>query len=101
MAASRDDFERAVAWLGLRVESDPALRAERRSSREEFFAHRGDAAVEPQAERRHLEWFLCERPSARRGGTPIEALVHGEVQGDDEAPYEALAAWLSSLASVF
>jgi hypothetical protein len=101
MGDSSDDFERAVAWLGLRVEADPALRAERRSSRGEFFAHRGDAAVGPQAERRHLEWFLCERPSASRGGTPIEALVHGEVQEDDEAPHEALAAWLASLASVF
>lgn len=101
MGDSSDDFERAVAWLGLRVEADPALRAERLSSREEFFAHRGDAAVEPQAQSRHLEWFLCERPSASRGGTPIEALVHGEVLEDEEAPHEALAAWLASLASVF
>lgn len=101
MSSSTEDLERAVAWLELRVEADPDLRAELRGSRAEFFEHRGATAVEAQAERRHLEWFLCERPSASRGGTPIEALVHAEVQEDVEAPHEALAAWLASLASVF
>lgn len=101
MSPSIDDFERALAWLELRLGSDGALRKERLESRAEYFAHRAGSAIEPHAERRHLEWFLCERPSQSRGGTPIEALVHGEMQADPDAPDEALAAWLGSLASVF
>jgi hypothetical protein len=101
MSSSSDDFARAEAWLEQRVEADPQLRSEHRSSLAEFFAHRPGSAIEPQAGRRHLEWFLCERFSPGRGGAPIEALVHGELQEDAEAPHEALAAWLASLASVF
>lgn len=101
MSLSTEDLERAMGWLEARVSADPELSAERRASRAEYFAHHPGADVDAMAERRHLEWFLCERHSASRGGTPIESIVHREVEGDLDAPREALAGLLVSLASVF
>lgn len=101
MNLSTEDLERATGWLESRVAADPELSAEQDASRGEFFAHRPGEVVDELAQRRFLEWFLCERYSPSRGGTPIESIVHGEVDGDDDAPEEALAGLLGSLASVF
>lgn len=101
MDVSTQELERAVAWLESRLAADGDLAAERSSSRADYFAHRPAGAADVPALRRHLEWFLCERFSASRGGTPIESFVHGEAQDDPQSPQEALAAVLGSLASVF
>src|SRR5439155_8854187 len=51
------------------VVADAPLRAEFEHSRTEFFAA-PEVAVGGQ--RRHLEWFLLERPSASLGGVPAQ-----------------------------
>jgi hypothetical protein len=101
MNLTTEDLERAAGWLEARVDADPELAAELLDCRAEYFAHRPGEAVERLAERRFREWFLYERYSTSRGGTPIESIVHDEVAGDPDAPEEALAGLLGSLASVF
>ena len=101
MSVKSEDLERGFAWLEAHLGDDPGLTAEHATSLRQFFAHRGGGAVDTLATRRHLEWFLLERFSASRGGTPIETLVHDGVEADEDAPQEALAALLGSLASVF
>lgn len=101
MSLTSEDLEGAFAWLEARLEGDPSLSAEYAQSRARFFAHRSGEAGDALAARRHQEWFLLERFSDSRGGTPIEGLVHREVAADEDAPQEGLAALLASLASVF
>ncbi|HVS17573.1 MAG TPA: hypothetical protein VMT18_03150 [Planctomycetota bacterium] len=101
MSLTTEDLEGAFAWLEACLNGDPSLSGEHAQSLAEYFEHRGGEALDAPATRRHLEWFLLERFSASRGGTPIEGFVHGEVTEDEDAHEEALAALLASLASVF
>ena len=109
MTLSPENLERTVAWLEAELARDPVLAREFGESRAEYFSHRSVASValDPLAHRRHLEWFLLERFSPGRGGVPLEVLVHDARSGALEADEgegtreQALAALLSSLASVF
>lgn len=60
-------FERCLELLAREVDAQ----REFDRSRSEFFADPG-ARLVPGAERRHLEWFLLERPSAALGGVPVQ-----------------------------
>jgi len=102
MTLTRQDLEDAVAKFDARVRSSDALMGELDGSLAEFFPtpEARPAALEAElgllAARRHLEWFLFERPSDALGGVPTEVFVN---QAPDEEPHaEAL---LGSLAGVF
>lgn len=53
--------------------------------------------------RRHLEWFLLERPSSALGGVPIEVLMHGglETEQRELPPEDLIAALVSSHCGIF
>lgn len=61
-------FEKFLELLG----ADERVRTEFELSRPEFFAEAATALL-PGAERRHLEWFLLERPCAALGAVPAVA----------------------------
>lgn len=58
-------------FLGL-LNADESVRAEFERSRADFFAEPA-TALSPGSERRHLEWFLLERPSLALGAVPAVA----------------------------
>jgi hypothetical protein len=95
MSHSSTDLEDALRRLLQIALADGALAREFGSSQEEFFAA-GTGAPDEAGERRHLEWFLFERPAESLGGVPAEVLTerHAEL-----APYAE--AFLRSLVSVF
>lgn len=65
--------ERGLALFEELVRADEVLRAELSSSASEFFG--GGPPPDRDAARRHLEWFLFERPSAKFGIVPAEELL--------------------------
>jgi len=69
-------IESGILSLSNRVRSDAVLLSELEETRSVF---PGAAAGDPLAERRHLEWFLFDRPSPSLEGTPAAVL------GDDQA----------------
>src|SRR5262245_50396327 len=96
---SWDSIERGFeALLGL-LEADPRVAREFEQSRAEFFED-ATAARGPGAERRHLEWFLLERPSETLGSVPVQAWQLGldEVRA---SAGELKASFLQSLAGAF
>ncbi len=67
-------LERDFSLLAESVRKDERLRDELDRSRSEFFGAGAASSPPPQALRRHLEWFLLERPSGVLGGVPIQVL---------------------------
>src|SRR5262245_42609288 len=110
MPISQVELDRALEELLAHTCRESSLRAEFEASRRDFFAN-GAAELSPNeaelAARRHVEWFLLERPSAALGGVPIELEVHrqsstGEPPGDaEELGEEGLRALVSSQCGVF
>jgi len=102
MSLSRTSLEDGLRRCRELVLRDPALAAELEQSRAAFFPAPpplGPAPGDPAAalaDRRHLEWFLFERPSESLGAVPVELLVASE---PDLAPLAQ--AFLSSQAGVF
>jgi hypothetical protein len=84
LPAVRAEFARTRGWFGAPIESAPAA------------ARGGD---EESAARRHLEWFLLERPSEELGGVPAEVLSDPwrAQRGGTEDP----GVFLNSLAGAF
>jgi hypothetical protein len=88
-------IERAIDRLVDEVRANPALAAEFEESRREFFAvPEGDA---PEAQRRHREWFLLERPSLVLAGVPAAILEARWAEDNGELS----SALLQSLPGVF
>jgi len=88
-------IERAIDRLVDEVRANPALAAEFEESRREFFAlPEGDA---PEAQRRHREWFLLERPSLVLAGVPAAVLEARWAEDNGELS----SALLQSLPGVF
>ena len=83
----------------------PGVAHELELSRGEFFG--GDEPQAPRAvalpaARRHLEWFLLERPSAALGGVPVEwALQRVDEIDAPDLEQAGLRALLSSRCGVF
>ena len=101
----RQAIENGLELYSELVGADPPLEQELVESRDEFFGGRapeddrtGDGAV---ALRRHLEWFVLERPSERLQGVPVEALADTWSERADPAARDALEALLGSRAGVF
>jgi hypothetical protein len=105
MTLSRQALEDAVAKFHAQALADDALAAELVQSRAEFFPSAASASEGPEAlpeparslaARRHLEWFLFERPSEALGGVPVEVWLNAEPEA-----LAHTAALLTSLAGVF
>ena len=70
-----------------RVAAVPELHAELEASARDFFVHGSPSGTTREtllAARRHLEWFLHERPSAAAGGRPLEGLLEELGVGEAE-----------------
>jgi hypothetical protein len=98
-----EGIERGLALFAELLGEDPQLAGELRESRA-LFASAGAPTATPErelADRRHLEWFLFERPSEGLEGVPVEALQPAwrSRSGAELAPFAE--AFLSSLAGVF
>ncbi len=101
-----DALDRGLALYRALVAEDDALRAEFDGSRASFFPSAppapDDERVEARlADRRHLEWFLLERPSEALEGVPAEALAERWRSQADPAERDCAEALLASLAGVF
>jgi hypothetical protein len=99
---------RLVHVLALSARRDARFAAELRQGRTEFglaeaapSAAVAEAETASGAERRLLEWFALERPSAALQGVPQEALAAELRQSASEPEQRGAAALLASLASVF
>src|SRR5882672_2637625 len=110
MTISSSQIDRALEQLLEVALRTPAVAGEFELSRREFFRTppqtvlpRGVLSTEARlASRRHLEWFLLERPSSALDGVPVESVLArvGEL-GPDDIDEEALRALLSSTCGVF
>lgn len=106
MTLEPKQLEEALSGLAVLWQRTQGLRDELATSRSEFVERSGvlpGSEGQVLAQRRHLEWFLLERPSSVLGGVPIEVALHG---GSDENPRElfgeqALAALVGSRCGVF
>ncbi|MAB79201.1 MAG: hypothetical protein CMJ89_07590 [Planctomycetes bacterium] len=67
-------FERRLEHYRHLIQEDSALARELRSSREDFGPVPPGDSERVLYERRHLEWFLFDRPSESLDGVPVEAL---------------------------
>lgn len=96
-------LDRALERFAELVGEDPELEREFARSQRAFTAGAaGDARA--LAERRHLEWFVCERPSDRLEGVPADVLREDwleRAEGGGAADEALLDAMLGSLASAF
>ena len=92
-------IERALASLQELARRSPQLAREQASTRPSFTT--GSDAAAALGARRHLEWFLLERPSEHLEGVPVEVLGEewlAESEGSLGDVYEGL---LKSHASAF
>ncbi len=99
----RDSIEKGLRLFLSLIEADATLDGEFRGSYAQFFAsglaERQDRAM---ASRRHLEWFVLERPSEKLGGVPAEALQEEWLQrAEPDVADLGLTPYLRSIASVF
>lgn len=99
MQSLSSTLERGIAHYVTLVHASPPLRDELARSRSAFA---GDREAEVDAgSRRHLEWFLFERPSESLEGVPVEVLQaawHEACEGAERDLFEAL---LGSFSSAF
>lgn len=97
-------IETGLALLRDLVAEDPRLEDEFAATRSLF--QQGQTAERSDAERsasnrRHLEWFLLERPSTALGGVPVEVLREELIERADEDGERLAAILLSSQAGAF
>jgi len=79
---------------------DTRVQGEFEASRAIFFAQPG-ASLRPQAERRHLEWFLLERPCDALGGVPAVVWQDPWRAAVGDPSGELASAFLESLPGAF
>ena len=102
MSKAKNAIERGLTLFGELLSQNAELEAEFASSREQFAPL--ERATPPEVElieRRHLEWFLLERPSVHLGGVPAEAMQedwHTHAGADERDFAEA---FLHSMAGAF
>lgn len=101
MTLSRDTLETGFALLGSLVDEEPALQRELASSRSQFFGPAGAPADDPTATRRHLEWFLLERPSEFLEGVPVEAWLERWAAAAGAIAQDQVEALLNSRAGAY
>jgi hypothetical protein len=92
-------LEEAFAELLELAEGQAPLQDELRRSRREFFVD--GTHDDPSSERRHLEWFLLERPSATLGDVPVRALEEAWRARLSPALAEGMVALLQSMPGAF
>ena len=87
MGNASDSLERGLGLYGELLAGDPELEREFAQSRSVFAAARpGNSEEQRLAARRHLEWFILERPSESLGGVPVEALQDVQDMWGPEVP---------------
>lgn len=91
--------ERGLEHYRRLIEEDSALALELRSSRKDFGPAPGAGSERVLYEKRHLEWFLFDRPSESLDGVPVVAL---QTRWEDLAEEgESCSAFLESVVGVF
>jgi len=111
MSQARHTIERGLDLFRVLIGENNALAAEFEASHSEFstgVAGEGpgavgdpDAPAELLAARRHLEWFLLERPSAHLERVPVQALQDAWFERAGTAERQIAEAFLHSLAGAF
>lgn len=104
MSTSDSTLESSLVLLEELALEDPELRLEflgSRSSFPESQAGQADEARQRAAQRRHLEWFLLERPSEKLGGVPAQMLAEEWLERADSLERDGLEALSGSMAGVF
>ena len=92
-------FERGLEHYRHLIQEDAALARELRSSRKDFGPMPLGGSERVLYERRHLEWFLFDRPSESLDGVPMEALQTRWMDLAEEG--ESNSAFSESVAGVF
>ncbi len=107
MSQSKDGIERGLALYRTLLDREPELEDEFVRTRPSFAGAPpgvGDAervAAKELAARRHLEWFLLERPSEHLGGVPVEVLQEAWLEAAGLPEIELAEAFLCSRAGAF
>jgi len=95
------DLEESLELFAQLVGEDGRLEREFATSQRGFATPDLPAAERLLAERRHLEWFLCERPSESLEGVPAEALREPWEERAEASQVGFAEALLGSVASAF
>ncbi len=102
MPTARQDLERGLQTFQELAQRIPELARELEESRSHYFASgQAERADKSLADRRHLEWFLLERPSDHLGGVPCEVLASEWVERSGRTTSLGPEAFLQSLAGAF
>jgi hypothetical protein len=106
MEANRDPLGSALALFQALIAESAGLAEEFAASRLQFFGPLGERAAKSEDERlratrRHLEWFVLERPCEVLGGAPVEALRAEWMERADPVQRECYDALLGSRAGLF
>ena len=99
MEESQQAIEEGLARYEELLGEDPELEREFADTRRHFASGGGKEDV--MAARRHLEWFVLERPSDTLGGVPAERLHEAWSERADEAQRDLAEAFLHSRAGAF
>ncbi len=104
MPIAEDTIERGLDTFLLLVQQDDALSREFRASVREFYGDRhphGNDSVLQLAGRRHVEWFVLERPSATLDEVPVQGLVEGWLEKMPATEHDALEVLQATHAGIF
>ena len=102
MSRAQELVEQGLAIFEALVGEDPELEEEFQESQSLFsLTGADDRAERALATRRHLEWFLLERPSDHLGGVPAEVLMPEWHEQAREQGCAEPVSWLESFAGVF
>ncbi len=104
MPIAEDTIERGLDLFLQLVEQDAALSEEFRTSVPEFFGEhgpQGDESAHQLAARRHVEWFLLERPSEALADVPVLGLVERWLERAPATEQDALDVLQATLAGIF
>lgn len=83
------------------VVRDPQAEAEYARTRSGFARSATGHGEVTDGDRRHLEWFLLERPSDALGGVPLDVLRQAVLEGVDEGADKLYETFRASSAGVF
>ncbi|HED64239.1 MAG TPA: hypothetical protein ENJ09_01665 [Planctomycetes bacterium] len=98
----REWIERGLELYQSLIAERDELELEFQTSRTLFFGEDSEPGSDPVlADRRHLEWFVLERPSDALGGVPAEALLSEWLDRADAMQADHTEAFLQSHAGAF